>query len=347
MAQKQHNAEFEKLKKTLETGGRPDRVYLFYGEERYLLEHYLGKLRESLAGGGFSEFNYHRFTGSSFSVDALAAACDALPVFSERTLVEVHGLEITKAAAELREGLAALTADLPDHVCLVFVSGAGSLEADELKKLKVALGPDAEMVRFDVQETPKLIKWIAKHFAGLGKSIDASTAEYLAFVTGGSMTALRLEIDKLASFTQAQTVTREDIDMLVTPVPDAQLYTMTDHLAACRFDKAAAVMTDLLSMQEPPHKLMFSISLKLRQQLLARLLTAEGGDLKQLMKTAGIRYEFQARNLMAASRGLPAARCRQNVLLAAEAAYRMNTGDNPEQVLSELLLRLASNAGNR
>ncbi len=347
MAQKQQNAEFEKLKKILETGGRPDRVYLFYGEERYLLEHYLGKLREALAGGGFAEFNCHKFTGSSFSLESLAAACDALPVFSERTLVEVHGLEITKTAAEAREGLAALTADLPDHVCLVFVSGAASFEADELKKLKAALGPAAELVRFDVQETPKLIKWIARHFAELGKSIDAPAAEYLAFLTGGSMTALRLEIEKLASYTQAQTVTREDIDKLVTPVPDAQIYTMTDHLAAGRFDKAAAVMTDLLSMQEPPHKLIFSISLKLRQQLLARLLAEEGGDLKQLMKIAGIRYEFQARNLMAASRGLSVTRCRQNVLLAAETAYRMNSGDDPEQALSELLIRLASNAGVR
>ena len=38
---------FEKLKKDL-SAGRPDRLYIFHGEETYLRDHYLG--RNGIAG---------------------------------------------------------------------------------------------------------------------------------------------------------------------------------------------------------------------------------------------------------------------------------------------------------
>ena len=42
---------FEKLKKDL-SAGRPDRLYIFHGEETYLRDHYLGRLREAVLTGG-------------------------------------------------------------------------------------------------------------------------------------------------------------------------------------------------------------------------------------------------------------------------------------------------------
>jgi DNA polymerase-3 subunit delta len=345
MAQKtKENPEFEALKAAVETGGPEslDRLYFFYGEERYMLDFYLGKIREKLVDGDFLEFNYHKFIGSGNSLDDIAAACDALPVLSSRTLVEVHDFDILKANAELRERIAALAAELPPEVCLIFVSLAGDYEKDEMPKIKKALGKDAHIVAFDVQEASKLTKWIRRHFTAGGKTIDDATAEYLSFITGGRMTQLKAEMEKLTLYVRGNTVTRADIDKLVTPEVDAQYYTMTDHIVAGRFDSAAAVLGDLLSMQEPPHKLIAAISSKLRQLLLARLLTDARQDHKQLMKAADMRFEFQARNLMTAARNVSLERCRRYVLLAAEAAYRMNSGGDAELHLTELLIGLSA-----
>ena len=96
------------------------------------------------------------------------------------------------------------------------------------------------------------------------------------------MTRLNIEIEKLCSFTNESAVTRAHIDALVTPVLDAVSWKLTDHIADCDWNAASAVLYDLLCMREPPHKLIYAISLKLRQLMAARLLYESGLGEKNL-----------------------------------------------------------------
>ena len=56
-AKKTKKEAFQKLKDDLKAG-IPGCAYIFYGEESYLREFYLGELRKQLVPGGFEEFNY-------------------------------------------------------------------------------------------------------------------------------------------------------------------------------------------------------------------------------------------------------------------------------------------------
>lgn len=77
---KKETSEFDDLKLAV-SSGQIGRLYIFHGEEKYLLEYYLTQIRKLLVGDDFADFNYKRFEGS-ISVDELAAACDMLPVFA-------------------------------------------------------------------------------------------------------------------------------------------------------------------------------------------------------------------------------------------------------------------------
>jgi DNA polymerase-3 subunit delta len=336
------SAELDALKDAI-AKGVPERLYIFYGEERYLLENYLDKLRKLLTAGGFSDFNHRHFDGQGLSVEELAEACDTLPAFAERSLIEVHDFDIFKAGDEVRQKLAALFSDLPDYVCLVFVYDTVEWNPDNRLAFTKELKKTAKLVEFPVQEQSRLVKWIRSHFAENGKTIDTATCEYLAFVTGGLMTSLNTEIDKISSFAAEDVITRAHIDDIVTPVLDAVAYRLTDHIAAGNFDAAAAVLFDLLCMREPPHKLIYSVTLKLHQLLTARLLYENMLGEKELMKMCDIKFEFQARNLLSSARRTTAAECRRAVLLSADTAYRMNSGGDLESSLTELLIDLAEN----
>lgn len=336
---KTDNTEIDALKSAIGSG-QLAQLYIFHGEEKYLLEYYLTQIRKLLAGNAFSEFNYKRFEGS-INVDELADACDMLPAFAERTLIEVRDFDMFKAGEDAKQKLFNILSDLPDYVCLIFVYDIAEYNPDGRQKLAVFLKKAARIVEFNVQEQSKLIKWIKTHFSEAGKTIDTPTAEYLAFITGGLMTRLNTEIDKVSAYTNEDNITRATIDALVTPVLDAVTYQLTDHIADNDFNAAAAVLFDLLSMREPPHKLMFSISLKLRQLLAAKLIITNGLGENALMKLCDIHYDFQARRLIASARKTTLEDCRRSVILSAETAYRMNTGGDPESHLTELLLSLA------
>ena len=318
-----------------------ERAYVFYGEERYLLEHCLSELRKKLVPEGMEEFNHRRFEGRGLTLDTLFEAVDALPVFAERTLVEVHDFELQKLSEEAREELLALLSDLPEYVCLVFVYDTAEFKLDRRVKTNVAIGKLLTVVEFGLQEKADLILWIGKRFRALGKSIDRETAAYLAFISGGLMTRLVTEIEKTAAFSKEERITRADIDAVVTPVLDAVVYRMTDALADRRFDEAAGVLSDLLGMNEAPHKILYSVSVKLRQLLAARVCLDEGKSTEAFMELAGIRYDFQARRTMAAARQLSRAWCVRAVELSAETALRLNSGGTGKECLTDLLLRLA------
>ena len=75
------NESFQQLKKDI-AAGTPGCAYVFYVEESYLREYYLGELRKVLVPAGFEEFNYHRLEGKDLTVQSLAEMAEAMPMIA-------------------------------------------------------------------------------------------------------------------------------------------------------------------------------------------------------------------------------------------------------------------------
>lgn len=337
---KKDDSQYEALRLAINEKN-PKNLYIFHGEEKYLLETYLKKLRNVLLSDDFEEFNYKRFDGKGLTSQTLIDAVDALPVFGERTLVEVHDFDIWKCTEDMRKCLMEIFEDLPKYVCIVFVYDTIEYKPDGRQKLAHSLKKYGRVVDFALQDQSKLLKWIQAHVSALGKSMDSNTAEYLAFITGGLMTTLNGEIEKVCAYAKSNAITKADIDAVVTPVLDAVSFKLTDAIVKGSYNESAKLLDDLLRMREPPHKLIFVISLKLRQLLAARVCLDNGLREKALMSMCGIHYDFQARALIQSARRTTLSRCRKAAALCAQTAFEMNSGSEPETALTELLIKLA------
>ena len=320
----------------------PKQLYLFHGEERYLLEYYLSEIRKIILSGGFDTFNHKKFDGAGFTADTLAAAIDALPVFSERTLIEIVDFDLFRCSDDKKQQFIELFSDLPEYVCIVFIYDTIDFRLDSRLKLNQALKKLIHIVEFELQDQSDLVVWIGRRYKALGKKIDRPTAEYLAFVTGGFMTNLIGEIEKTAALTAGATIDRQTIDRVVTPVLDAVTYRLADEMAAGRFDRACRTLSALFQMREPPHKILYAVSQKMRQMLAARICYEQRAGLSELMDCGGIRYEFQARNLLSRASTVSAAWCRSAVLNCADTALAMNSSsESNEALLVDLLINCA------
>ena len=333
------NKGYEKLIKSL-SEHELSTLYIFHGEERYLLERTLARVTDSLIGESFPEFNHRRFEGAGFSSSELSAAVDTLPVFADRTLIEVWDYDVFGGGDEERKKLTAILTDLPDYVCLIFIFDILAFKPDRRVKTVGEILKTAETVEFGVQAQAKLVKWIRKHVADSGKSISGDTAEYLSFVTGGLMSSLNGEIEKLISYSESEEISKRDIDDIVTAVPDAVSYKLTDALTRKNFGEAASILDNLLRMREAPHKLLYGISLRMRQLLTARVCLENNLGESTFMEISGIRYPFQAKAMLSSARGTETATCKNLVLACSEAAYYMNSGDDPTKQLTELFTKL-------
>lgn len=336
---KADDSAYRELKREIAQGSIGN-LYVFHGEEVYLREYYLGKMKGKLLTGGLDDFNFHTLAAKDFSIHRLQELVDAMPMMSERTLVVVSDYDIYKGD---REAMGALLSDLPDYVCMVFVYDLIEYKADNRSKLARMVKELGKVVDFARQDQGDLTDWIARRFRSLGHDISTDDARYLIFLCGDLMTGLISEIGKIGSYAREKRVTRRDIDAVATPLLDAVVFQLTDAIAAGDFDKAFSVLGDLLHMQEPPIKLLAVLGRQLRQLYTARLAIENGKGSRWLMELWGLRSSYPAEKLVQSARKFSLPWCRQAVLRCEKTDLAMkSTGNDARELITSFLLELAA-----
>ena len=335
---KEEDTSYRDFRRAMEKG-EVGNLYFFHGEEDFLRDHWVGEMKKRLLTGGLDDFNCHILSGKDMSLRRLHEAVDALPMMSEHTLVLVNDYDLGKGN---QDELAQLLDDLPDYVCLIFVFDTVAFKADNRTKLGKVIREKGTVVNFVRQDQKDLTGWIARHFKSLGHEISGADAQYLIFLCGDLMTNLLSEIGKIGAYAKETRITRQDIDAVASPQLSAVVFDMTDAISAGNYDKAFSVLSVLFDLQEPPIKTLAAVGKNLRQLYAARLAVEKGKSPQDLMKLCEIRFSFLAEKLMRSAKRFSLSWCRRAVRLCEEADVRMkSTGDDGEEILTELLLALS------
>ena len=323
----------------------PGRLYIFHGEETFLLHHYLEQLRKQLTDELTESFNAHKLNNESFTVDAFADAVENLPMMAEHTFVWVDEVDIFKVDESQRNRIAEIISDIPEYCTVVFTYETVAWKPDKrLKKFWETVSENALIVEFAKQEQRDLIPWVGRHFASHKKQISTDLCAYLVEITGGTMTALAGEISKICAYSGSDHIKKTDIDAVTEPVMDAVVFQMTDLMSRGEYGKALQKLRQLLKMQEEPIGILGAIGGHFRKIATAKTLLDNGKNASELMKLYGMR-DFAAKKTMEAARRFSPAFCRKASVLILEADHNMKTsvGDK-ERLLESLVMELATEA---
>lgn len=322
----------------------PARLYLLWGEEDYLRESFFQELKKRCLSGGDPDFNHHRLDGGGLSMQRLSEAVDAVPFLGEKVLVEVRNLDVNAVKEAEADRLKAIISDIPDYTSLVLLLPTGA-EPDGRLGLVKAIKKHGEAIEFSLQPQNLLIGWIGRRFSALGKTISPRDCERLIFISGGQMTRLIPEIEKIAGFARGEQITAEDIEKTAQRIPEASVFELTDRLSERNFDAAAQLLGELLQSGEHPIKLLALIGFQLRRLYTAKVSLEHKLGRDFLMKAANLNYSFLADKLLKSAAGFSKAQLREAVRLCADADYRMKSSSEDDgDILKELLLRLAAGA---
>ncbi len=341
---KKKNEAFQKLKADI-SAGQLGCAYIFHGEESYLREYYLEELRKRLVPAGFEEFNYHRVEGKELTVHKLSEMAEAMPMLSERTLIVVTDFDLFKLNEEQRTKMIAFLEDIPPYCCVVFVYDTVEYKPNKtLKKLHKAITDHVETVEFQPADNSDLVSWIARRFKALDKEIDRQTAEYLIFTCGGLMTGLVPEIIKIGTYAKGKVITQKDIDAVADPVLSAEVFKLSDAVLQNDYDRAAAILGDLLKMQTEPIVILAVLGSQLRRIHTARLALDSGKDIYWLMELWGMKSDFPAKMLLKSAKRTSADWCADAVKMCQVLDRRMKSekGIDAEGELKLLLVRLGA-----
>ena len=322
-----------------------ENLYIFHGEETFLLHHYLNELHKLLLDELTESFNYHRLNNENFEMSALAAAVENLPMMADHALVQVDDIDLFKLNEDQRGKLTEILSDIPEYCTIVFTYETTPWKPDKrLKKLWSAIDDHGVVVEFTKQDPRELIPWITRHFAAKGKQISRELCSYLIDITGGTMTALSGEIQKIAAYSGADHIVREDIDAVTEPVLDAVVFQMSDLLGHGQYAAALAKLQQLLKMQQEPLIILGTVGGHFRRISAGRILMDQGKHVSDLMKLTGL-SSYPAQKTMDAARRFSASFCAKAAELVLETDRKIKTSyDDPDRLLELLILQLAQEA---
>lgn len=334
----------DRLKSDLKLNS-PARLYVFHGEEAYLRRYYLDSLRKLLVEDFAEAFNYHRFNQETVSLQGVLDSIEALPMMAQRSMVQIDDVNFF-ALGEDGAAYAKFFDRIPDYCTVVLVYDTVEFKIDKRKKALAEVFDRAVIVEFTQPSDRELISWVGRHLKKQGKQISVDDAQYLIHRTGGSMTALLGEIGKLAAYVSGESVTRDHIDLLVEPVLEADVFSITSAIAQGRYESALQTLRTVLQKQEEPVRILGAMGGQFRRLLAAKRLLEGGKQQGELMKLCGM-SSYPAQKTMETAKRLSERFCGRAVELCLEADERLKSSyDDPERVLEFLVLELAGESRN-
>ena len=347
MAKKQEQPDGLQTLKQAIRAKEPGRLYFFYGEEVFLLHHYLEQLRKSIVDELTESFNFHKLTAETFDIREFADCVENLPMMAERTMVIVDEIDVFKMNESDREKMIDIFSDIPEYCTVVFTYETTGFKPDKrLKKLWEAISKYGELIEFAKQSQRGLITWITRHFSANGKRINPDLCAYLIDITDGTMTSLSGEISKISAYSGADEIKKSDIDAVTEPVLDAVVFQMTDLLSQGEYGAALLKLQQLLKMQQEPIAILGAIGGHFRRLSTARTLLDNGKNASDLMRLCGL-ADYPARKTMSAASRFSAVFYGKAAELVLESDRQLKTSyDDPKRILEVLIMGLAREVRN-
>lgn len=305
------------------------RMYLLFGDEPYLIGNYKKRLREAIAGDDTMNFNY--FEGKNPDVREIISLADTMPFFADRRLILIDGSGFFKSA---QEELAAYLPNMPDTTCMVFCENEVDKRNKLYKRVK-ELGYAAELKK---QDSDQLMRWAAGILGKDGKKITRQVMEYFLERTGDDMENIRTELEKLICYTMGRDVTtKEDVEAVGTVHVTNRIFEMVTAIVAGNTKKAMELYEDLLTLKEPPMRILFLIARQFNQLLQVKELTASGSGKGEIASKLKI-PPFAAGKLIAQAKAFSREQILSYVQLCVESEEAVKTGRLSDRLAVELLI---------
>lgn len=327
-------------------------LYLISGDETYQKERYLRQLKRTVVDPTFADFNLIPFEGKTLTPDQLIEAIDSCPAMADKKLVIVTDFDLYKPPAGFAEILPSLLSDLPEYLCLVFYYDILDGKPDKRTKIYKTLEKLACFAVFDHLPEKELIAWIDRRARRLNRTISPQIASHLIFLCGNSMTNLLGEIEKAAAHAVSTHATspeiqKNDIDAVCSRVLEAVVFDLTDAITAGQFDKAVALVGDLIAQKNNEVMIFTTITRHIQRLYAAKLyetvFQSKRGDESLLMELLGSKSPYYARQIQRAAQRVSLPWLRHAASLCAQTDSTIKgSAVNPQKQIELALLAMAT-----
>lgn len=265
-----------------------DNLYLFYGEELYLLEDSVKKIKKN-----FNELiegiNYIKIDENN--VNQLISDIETPSFGFENKLIIVRNTGLIKKQGKKKNYY---LSDLSDKIANYFKENIDDIIKsniiifieDEVEKnsLYKVIEQYGKIFNFEYEKMPNLIKRIKTITSSYNVKISDENAKYIIECCGISVQNIINELRKLIEYKGENSVIEKcDIDLLVIKQMDSMIFDLTDSLGKKNIKNAIEVLNDLIYKKEPIQKILISLYNHFKKLYLVKVALRENLNITEVL----------------------------------------------------------------
>lgn len=272
-------------------------IYLFSGEEDYLVRYYLKTLRDKIAGDeAFAIFNNPVFDGEEIDFSQIIEAVKAPPMMSDFKLIEWRHADFTKLNDGKLEQLDELVEICGEYSysIVAFTAVDGGVDLGTQKKPSAffkRFNDKINILYFEKSTENQLYAWLKKHFDSQGVTVGLDTVKALVFRSGRSMDVLAGEVDKLCALALSHGksfVTPEDVNEVASSTPECDTFALSNAIIERNKPKAYLALEEMKLRRVEPTIIMGMVAKTFDDLTSISHLLDEGCDAIEIEKLLGM-----------------------------------------------------------
>ncbi len=307
----------------------PGKIFLFYGEEDFLIKERIEELKRGIAD---HSFNLELIDAENPDKERIVTALRTATLLGGEKLVILKHADLGRA--EWEEIIPALSS-MPASVTLVIWAAALD-KRSRIYRLLDEIGEVHEFKPFAEWEQDQVVSWIVRRVRDSGKKIDQSAAVCLKEVCGNSLRKLDSEIEKLATFVgEKERILEEDVMALASP-GEINTFALSDAVASKDLRRALSAFRILCRNRGDLFQILSLLATQFRTMLQIKSVPGGKSDPGRIARTLGASPYF-VRKCLEKSHLFSADELREDLELLLEADLKLKSGE-PQSSTFELLL---------
>jgi len=265
-------------------------VYLFFGDEEFLIQECVDRIIAMTVDPGSRDFNFNTVYCKGTPGAEIVSLCQTLPFMTERRLVIAKEVEALKAG-----DLEAVTAYLRDPspaTCLVMIANQPRFDK---KAVISAVESHGAVTRFFALLDREMLSWIEGQVRARGITIQREAAQFVWQTLGNDLQAVSNELQKvLIAVKDRKTITFEDVKAVVGDFREYTPFDLADAVGKKDREKAFRILVRLIQEGEQPVGLLASMAWNFRRLLRAKSLEAAGVGYDEIKRKLGVIFHQSA-----------------------------------------------------
>lgn len=338
----------ETLKKHIKSGEFM-RVYILYGNEGYLKQHYATTICNKAVGKDFEDFNLNKLDGKETSLNQIYDCISSFPMMGEYTCTLVKDFPLVDYIGErnkVDKDFESIITDIPETSILVF--WMDTIEVDEKnskwsKALKM-IDEAGACAKIDKRTRSALENLLVSSAAKKGCTLSKNIANHMITLVGEDMSTLQNELHKVCSYVGSGEITKEHIDKTVIVSVEAKIFQLSRMIVRGEADNAFENLSNLFKLREEPVVILGVLSKAFVDMYRVKAIKEKGLTYSKLADAFPSAYKgksFVLDNAANDASKYSVSQLKTALNLLSDADKRLkSTGEDGKTILEELILRL-------